>query len=71
MAWKRTSVTNKIVGISIGAIMLATLGWTAFQQIFAANTTDVDPTVVILGTTTLSIIIAIAYMKLFLDEAGL
>lgn len=62
---------SKIVGMAVGSIMLGTVGWTGLQQIFAANTTGVDSTVVTLGTTVIGIVIAIGFMILFLKEAGL
>ncbi len=65
------SPAGKIIGMSVGAIILATVGWTGLQQIFSANTTGVDSTVVTLGTTVVGIVIAIGFMILFLREAGL
>ena len=65
------SPAGKIIGMAIGAIILGTVGWTGIQQIFAANTTGVDSTVVTLGTTVVGIVIAIGFLILFLSEAGL
>lgn len=65
------SPAGKIIGMSIASILLGTVGWTGIQQIFAANTTGVDDTVVLLGTTVVGIVIAIAFMILFLKQAGL
>jgi len=65
------SPSGKIVGISVAAIIFATIGWTAIQQIFAANTTGVDAVVVTLGTTLVGIIIGIAVVVMFLKEAGI
>ena len=63
--------TGAIVGLSIGAIMVATLGMTAFQQLFAANTTGVDATVVLLAQTVVGIVIGVAFIILFLRHAGI
>lgn len=65
------SPAGKIIGMAVGAIILGTVGWTGLQQIFAANTTGVDATVITLGTTVVGIVIAIGFMILFLKEAGL
>lgn len=62
---------SKIVRMSIGAIILGTVGWTGIQQIFAANTTNVPDVVVTIGTTVVGIVIGIGFMLLFLREAGM
>ena len=65
------SPSGKIIGISIAALIFSTLGWTAIQQIFAANTSGVDTVVVTLGTTLVGMIIGIAVVVMFLREAGI
>lgn len=65
------SPSGKIIGIAIAALIFATLGWTALQTLFAANTTGVDATVIVIGTTLVGMIIGIAVMVMFLKEAGI
>ena len=64
-------VGGKIIGMAIGAILLGTVGMTGLQQLFAANTSGIDATVVTLVTTVVGIVIAIGFMVLFLKQAGL
>ena len=64
-------VAGKIVGMAIGAIMLSTVGMTAIQQLFAANTTGIDATVVTLVQTVVAIVIGIGFMVLFLKQGGI
>ena len=68
---KSSSPSGKIIGISIAALIFATLGWTAIQQLFAANTTGVDAVVITIGTTLVGMIIGIAILVMFLKEAGI
>lgn len=65
------SPSGRIIGIAIAALIFATLGWTAIQTIFAANTSGVDSTVVVIGTTLIGMIIGIAVMVMFLKEADI
>ena len=64
-------VGGKIIGMAIGAILLGTVGMTGLQQLFLANTSGIDTTVVTLVTTVVGIVIAIGFMVLFLKQAGL
>ena len=65
------SPAGKIIGMAIGAIMLATIGMTALQQLFAANVSGIDATVVQLVQTVVGIVIAIGFMVLFLKQGGI
>ena len=65
------SPSGAIVGMAIGLIILATIGITAMQILFAANTSGIDASVVTLITTVVGIVFAVGIVVLFLKYAGI
>lgn len=65
------SPSGAIVGMSIGLIILATIGITAMQILFNATTTGIDASVVTLITTVVGIVFAVGIVVLFLKYAGI
>ena len=60
-----------IVGISIGAMMLAYVLWPAIQELFNTTQGNVDSGVYTMGTKVIGTIIMVAVMVLFLKKAGI
>jgi hypothetical protein len=58
------------IGISVEAILFATLGVAAISLVQEANTSTWDPTVALLGKTVVGMIIVIACILSFLKTAG-
>jgi len=67
---KGGSASGKIVGISVAALIFASLGWTAISTLAEVNVTGVDPMVVDIGIGLVSLILGIAVVILFLKEVG-
>jgi len=67
----KKSPAGAIVGMSIGLIILSTIGITAMQLLFNATTTGIDASVVTLITTVVGIVFAVGVVVLFLKYSGI
>ena len=68
---KRSGVSNVVVGIAIGLILFATIGFTGLQLLATAGTTSFQPTVVLVSITVVSIVAALGVALGFLREGGI
>jgi hypothetical protein len=70
---KRSGVgyAGAIVGIAVGLILFATIGFTGLQLLATSATTSFQPTVVIIAITVVSILAALAVAITFLKSAGI
>ncbi len=66
-----TGTAGAIVGMSIGAMMLAYVLWPAIQEVFNTTQGSVDSGVYTMGTKVIGTIIMVAVMVLFLKKVGI
>lgn len=61
---------RSIVGIAVGLILFATIGFVGLQLLATAGTTSFQPTVVLIAIVVVSIMAALAVALSFIREAG-
>ena len=68
---KRSGVTNTVVGIAVGLILFATVGFVGLQLLATAGTTSFQPVVVTIAITVVSIVAALGVALGFLRYTGI